>query len=124
MIAELILGAVFGLIAGIIISWFANRIRTNKIYNPQNIIKNLTKQESEGKSFFVEGNKVNWQDQLKAREKVDKHLDELRQKQEQLPYTSPDLPPLPPQNVEVAPEKQKEEPKKSTNSLNKLLGKK
>lgn len=123
MIAELLLGAFFGLLAGIIISWFANRIRQNKIKNPEKIVTKLQKQEKEGFKFFTEGNELDWKKQISAKEKVDQHIEELRKKEEQKPYTSPDVPPLPPQNVDVAPEKPKEEPKKkSSNSLNKMLG--
>lgn len=125
MIAEFILSAIMGLIAGAILSWFFFRLRKRKIENTQNIINSLEKQEKEGKVFFVDGKPFNFRDQL-APQKVKTHLEELREEQEREPYKPisnlPPLPPLPPKlPLQLPP---KEESKKSSNSLNKMLGKK
>lgn len=123
MIAELILGAVFGLFAGMFLSWAFNKFRERKIKNPDNIIKNLQKQEKEGYSWIVDGKKIDWKKQLNVQEKLDKQIEELREEENNKPYTPADLPPLPspPTNLNVP----KEEVKKQTSSsLNKMLGRK
>lgn len=142
MIAEFILSAVMGLIAGAILSWFFFRMRKKRMEKPQRIIDNLEKQEKEGKVFYVDGKPINFRDSL-APEKVHNFIEELRQEQAKEPYhPTAELPPLPPpplpkysypplpksEDVKRMIERDsdtevKEEPKKkSSNSLNKMLG--
>ncbi len=121
MIAEYIFSAVCGIIAGAVISWFAYRFRQKRIKNPNKIISNLEKQEKEGKRFFVEGKQVDWRKRLIAQENLDKHVEEIKQDQVKQPYTPADLPPVPPKTPEP-PKEPEPEPKQSTNSLNKILG--
>lgn len=121
MIAEFILSAIMGLIAGAILSWFFFRLRKKKMENPQRIINDLEKQEKEGKTFFIDGKPFNFRDHL-APQKLENHLQELRQEQEREPYKPvTNLPPLP--SVPEKPKESEPEKKKSSNSLNRMLGK-
>lgn len=122
VVAELILSAVMGLIAGAILSWFFFRMKKRKIENPQRIINNLEKQEREGKVFYVDGKPYDFRKDLGVAQKhFSEHLDELKKEETQQVYKPKNLPPLPP-----TPEPQKQEPeqKKDSHSLNKMLGRK
>lgn len=133
MIAEFILSAFMGLIAGAVLSWFFFRMKKKRIEKPQNIINNLEKQEKEGKVFYVDGKPINFRDSL-APEKVHNFIEELREQQAKEPYRSiSNLPPLPPPPASIENEvkriirderKEQSEPekKKPSNSLNKMLG--
>lgn len=133
MIAEFILSAFMGLIAGAILSWFFFRMRKKRMEKPQRIIDNLEKQEKEGKVFFVDGKQYNFRKDLEPK-KFEQHLEELRKEQEREPYRPiSNLPPLPPPPAPIEnevkriiqePKEQKSdtEKKKPSNSLNKMLG--
>lgn len=114
MIIEIILAIIGGIVVGMILSKILYKRKVKKLNNPKKIVANLEKQEKEGKVFVAQGKQVDWRQKLLAQDKVDKHLEDLRQQESKRPYQSP-------QNLLPPPQSKNSH---TSDSLKRMLGKK